>query len=40
LRIGRDGRMRYDAVFLDIDGTLLWVDLEEAITYQQFCESL
>ena len=23
-----DGRVRYDAVFLDVDGVLLWVDLD------------
>jgi putative hydrolase of the HAD superfamily len=26
--LGRGGRVRYDAVFLDVDGTLLWVDLD------------
>jgi putative hydrolase of the HAD superfamily len=26
--LGGDARLRYDAVFLDVDGTLLWVDLD------------
>lgn len=27
-RVNRGRKMRYDAVFLDVDGTLLWVDLD------------
>ena len=27
-RRGEGAGMRYDAVFLDVDGTLLWVDLD------------